>query len=155
MSEPEPTLFWTPELVQRFPSASGPAEAIRLVGDLLVKAGAATEAYVRAAIERERGHPTGLPARIPFALVHTDAPGARRLAASLGIFESAVFFGRMDRPEEKLPVQLVVMLAVPERHMQAELLGRLISALTEPGKAEELVTAPQPTAYDLLSRVAA
>lgn len=148
-------LFWSRDLVRRFRSAAGPDEAIRLVGELLVEAGAATPEHVDAAVQREWEHPTGLPARVPFALVHTDAPGALRLAASVGIFDEPVPFRRMDDPNEVLQVHLVVMLAVPERHMQADLLSRLITALGTRELANRLLELPQEEAYRSLVEAAA
>jgi PTS system galactitol-specific IIA component len=155
MKTVQPSLFRSPDLVSRFGSASGPEEAIRLVGALLVSAGAATPEHVEAAVQREFEHPTGLPARVPFALVHTDAPGALLLAASLGIFEKPVPFRRMDDPNEVLQVRLVLMLTVPERHMQAELLSRLITALARPNVAERLLALPPEAAYMWLVEQAA
>ncbi len=148
-------LFWSPELVRRFPSAADPDQAIRLVGGLLTGAGAVTHDHVEAAVQREHEHPTGLPARVPFALVHTDAPGALRLAASVGIFEQPVPFRRMDDPNEVLQVRIVVMLAVPERHMQAELLSRLITALARTDLANRLIAASDESAYRSLAEAAA
>ncbi|HET7465322.1 MAG TPA: PTS sugar transporter subunit IIA [Candidatus Dormibacteraeota bacterium] len=147
------SLYWSSGLVRRFSSADGPEDAIRLVGNLLIKAGAATAAHVEAAVRREAEYPTGLPASVPFALAHTDAPGALRLAAAVGIFEQPVVFRRMDRPSEMLPVRLVAMLTVPRRHMQAELLSNLIKGLASPGVAEQLLEAPPPDALRLLRGV--
>jgi hypothetical protein len=39
------------------------------------------------------------------------------------------------------------MLTVPERHMQAELLSRLITALARPSVAERLLALPPEAAY--------
>ena len=149
------SLFWSPALLRRFPSAAGPDEAIRLVGALLVEAGAVTPDHVEAAVRREQEHPTGLPAGVPFALVHTDAPGALRLAASVGIFEEPVPFRRMDDPDQVLALRIVVMLSVPERHMQAELLSRMITALARPNVAEKLISLPETAAYSWLAAEAA
>lgn len=149
------SLFWSPGLVARFASATETADAIRMVGRLLVKAGAVTPEHVEAAVQRELEHPTGLPAKIPFALVHTDSPGALLPAASVGIFERPVPFRRMDDPNEVLQVRLVVMLSVPERHMQAELLSRLITALARPPFAERLVAMSAAEAFKSLLEAAA
>ena len=148
-------LFWSPALVRRFASAAGAEEAIRMVGGLMVEAGAVTREHVEGAVRRELEHPTALPARVPFALVHTDAPGALKLAAGLGVFERPVVFRRMDDPAQALPVQIVVMLAVPERHMQAELLSRLITALADPDLAQRLIAATDEGALRVLMEVAA
>ena len=156
-SSPEATqgLFWSPDLVRRFPSAAGPEDAIRLVGGLLIRAGAVTPAHVRAALARELEHPTGLPAAVPFALVHTDAPGALRLAAALGVFAKPVGFRRMDDPTQVLAVHLVVMLAAPDRHMQADLLSQLIGKLTDPDVVRRLLVCAEPEVLRLLSDQAA
>ena len=144
------TLFWSDGLVARFPGARDAADAVRRVGALLVAAGAATPAYVEAAVERETEQPTGLPAPVPFALAHTDAEGALRLAAAVGVFDRAVSFRRMDDPDQELPVRVVAVLAVPTRHLQAEVLSGLLRRLADPELARALLAAPGPEAAALL-----
>ena len=148
-------LFWAPGLVARFDGAADAAEAIRLVGGRLVTAGAVTRRHVEAAIERELKQPTGLPATIPFALVHTDAPGALKAAAALGVFAEPVPFHRMDAPSEVLPVRLVAMLSLPERSRQAETIGALIRTLADGGLAGSLLEVPPARAQRLLAARAA
>ncbi len=130
---------WTPDLVARFSGADSAADAIRLVGGLLVRAGAITPAHVEAAIARESDYPTALPAEIPFALVHTDEPGALEPGAALGIFREPVAFHRMDQPQEVLMVQLVAMLSVPDRSGQADVLKETVDALADRNTAEALL----------------
>jgi len=149
MSDSE--LFWSPGLVARFESAADAAAAVRMVGHLLVAAGAATEAHVEAAVTREERNPTGLPAREPFALVHTDAVGALRLAAGLGLFDEPVAFRRMDDPSTVVEVRAVVFLCVPERERQAELLSALIQALADGSTLREAEALPATAAYRLLA----
>lgn len=144
-------LFWSPKLVRRFPSATDANEAIRLVGTLLVEVAAVTPEHVEATVAREVGHATGLPAAIPFALVHTDEPGALLAAAALGIFGEAVPFRQMDDPDQVLLVRLVVMLSVPERHTQAEVLARLIGILADEERAGRLLEASESEACRILS----
>ena len=132
---------WTPDLVARFSGAYSAAEAIRLVGGLLVRAGAITPAHIEAAVARESDYPTALPAEIPFALVHTDGPGALEPGAALGIFREPVPFHRMDQPEEILMVQLVAMLSVPDRSAQAEVVKGIVDALADGKTARALLDA--------------
>lgn len=113
--------------------AAGAPEAIRSVGGLLVEQGAATPAHVEAMVDREREQPTGLPAATPFALAHSDAPGALRLAVAVGLFASPVRFRRMDAPDVPIDVRMVAALTVPDRAHQATQLSTVIRALTEPG----------------------
>ncbi len=155
MATTQAPLLWGPAAVARFPRAKGPEAAIRMVGALLVRQEAVTPAHVEAAVMREGEHPTGLPAEVPFALVHTDEPGALKLAAALGVFEEPVPFHRMDDPAETLPVRLVVMLSVPDRHGQAEVLSSLVSTLANRALAEQLLDTPEPEAIQRLLEVAA
>ena len=148
-------LFWAPGLVAHFGSAADPADAIRQVGRLLVTAGAATPEHVEAAVERELKQPTGLPAAVPFALVHTDAAGALKPAAALGVFARPVPFRRMDDPWQVLPVRLVVMLCLPERSRQAETLGGLIRTLADGPLAARLLELSPARARRLLATRAA
>lgn len=149
------SLFWAPGLVARFNSAEDPADAIRQVGGLLVAADAATPKHVEAAAGRELKQPTGLPAIVPFALVHTDAAGALKAAAALGVFAHPVPFRRMDHPGQVLPVQLVVMLTVPQRSLQAETLGKLIRTLADGAVATKLLRLEAGAAQCLLAAKAA
>lgn len=149
MSDSE--LFWSPDLVGRFESAPDAAAAVRMVGDLLVAAGAATAAHVEAAVAREEQNPTGLPAREPFALVHTDAAGALRLAAAAGLFDRPVGFRRMDDPAIVVDVRAVVFLCVPDRERQAELLSALIQGLADGSTLREAESLPAAAAYRLLA----
>lgn len=149
------TLFWSTGLIRRFESAADAADAIRQVGTLLVIEGAATPEHVEAAIAREAAQPTALPAPVPFALVHTDAPGANRLAAAVGVFGREVPFRRMDDASVVLPVRLVVMLCVPDRHQQAAWLSALIKAFADPQVANQILEVSPEEARTLLIERAA
>ncbi|HVD00111.1 MAG TPA: PTS sugar transporter subunit IIA [Candidatus Dormibacteraeota bacterium] len=148
-------LFWAPGLVAHFDAATDPGEAIRMVGRLLVAAGAVTPEHVEAMVVREAEHPTGLPAAVPFALAHTDAPGALRAAAALGVFDQPVPFHRMDDPGQVLPVRLVAVLSLPERDRQAETLGGLIRTLADGSLAARLLELSPVRARRLLATRAA
>jgi galactitol PTS system EIIA component len=152
ITTPETTIHWRPEYVGRFATASTAADAIRLVGAMLIAHGAVTSDHVQAAVRREAEFPTGIPAEVPFALVHTDAPGALRLAAALGCFDTPVEFRRMDAPDEILPVQLVVMLAVPHREAQADVLSALVSAFADSGFTRQLLATDAVHAARLLAQ---
>lgn len=146
-----PTLLWAPECIAHFPRVLSAKAAIRMVGSLLIRHQAVTVMHVEAIVRREAEHPTALPAEIPFALVHTDQPGALKLAVGLGIFSGPVPFQRMDNPSETLPVRLVAMLSVPDRGGQAEVLSQLISRLADKAVVERLLTAEPADAARLLN----
>ncbi len=143
--------LWRPGAIERFAAAGNPAEAIRMVGALLVAEGAATLDHVEAAVRREADHPTGLPAEVPFALVHTDEPGALEFAAAMGIFDRPVEFQRMDDARQMLPLRLVIFLSVPRRELQAEILSELIGSLAKREIAEALLEAQPAEALRLMT----
>lgn len=145
-------LFHSARLIACYEGAEDANEAIRLVGALLVRAGAVTQEHVEAAVRRELEYPTGLPSEIPFALVHTDAPGALEMAAALGVFTRPVAFHEMDDRTKTLPVKLVVFLSMPQRHQQAEVLGQLVRLLADATIARRLLTADPAEAKQLLNR---
>ncbi len=148
------TIRVTADCVGRFDTAASPEAAIRLVGSLLVADGAVTVGHVEAAVQREGEHPTGLPAEVPFALVHTDEPGALKLAAGVGVFAEPVLFRRMDDPSIVVPVQLVVMLSVPDRAVQAEVLSELVDAFADPEFAAQLLkSSPPEIAAEIAARL--
>jgi mannitol/fructose-specific phosphotransferase system IIA component (Ntr-type) len=149
------SLFPRPPLVAAFDGAFSSADAIRRVGAMLVADGAATDRHVEGVVAREAEQPTGLPAEEPFALVHSDAPGAMRLAAAIGIFATPVRFRRMDEPYVVLPVRLVVMLTVPDRSHQATVISGLIALMTDADLVRRLLTLPVERARELLRERAA
>lgn len=151
MGASSPGLAWEPRLIACYSQVFSAKAAIRMVGSLLIRERAVTVSHVEGAVRREAEHPTGLPAEIPFALVHTDEPGALKLAVALGIFAGPVPFQRMDNPSETLQVRLVAMLSVPDRGGQAEILSQLISRLADKDIAGQLLSANPDQASRLLN----
>lgn len=138
-AEARPVPIWSPDLLVRTGPCATASDAIREVGSALVSLGVAPTGYLDAILAREAELPTGVPADPPFALAHTEASGADRLAVAIGVLPVPVGFGRMDDPEETLDTRLVVVLAVPERTEHGMTLADLLKALAAPPLAADLV----------------
>lgn len=121
-------------------------QAIRQAADLLTAVGATTAEYAEAAVERERTYPTGLPtAPVGVALPHADR-GACRPALALLTFRTPVSFGEMGADGTRVPVQILVLLAVPAGDTHVQALGALAQLLQQPAFLEGLLRAPTPDA---------
>lgn len=68
--------------------------------------------YADAVIERERAYPTGLPTdEVITALPHASSSYVKKTGVCVVRLQSPVDFGNMGDPDEKLPVELVFLLA--------------------------------------------
>ena len=106
---------------------------IQKLAELLHACGAVKAEYGAAACERERSFPTGLPTRgLYVAIPHAEAEYVNYSAIAVAICNPPVSFGNMANPEEKLPVELVIMAAVSDSSQQVKMLQRLAETLGEP-----------------------
>ncbi|MFV0406194.1 MAG: PTS sugar transporter subunit IIA [Propioniciclava sp.] len=115
-----------------------------------VAAGAVTDTFPAALLEREATHPTGLPTAIPVAIPHADAAHVRTAGMGIAVLETPVSFGVMGGAGAQIDVGIVLMLLVPEAHAQVTVLSRLMEIVQRPtwdaslrlaGNASELAAA--------------
>lgn len=120
-----------PELVRLDLEAASAADAIRAVGASLVAGGYVEERYVAAAVEREATFATGLPT-VPeaIALPHADPAGVLHPAIAVGRLRHPVDFVEMATEGHRLPVRLVLLLALQSKD-QAAVLGALVRGFQE------------------------
>jgi len=122
------------------------ADAVRQAAALLVSIGAATEEYADAAIAREADYPTGLPTQPSgVALPHADQ-GVLRPAISVLTLQQPVTFGEMGTGEPRVPVRVVVMLALPAGDAHVQAIGALAEMIQQPDFVAEAVRAATPDA---------
>lgn len=113
--------------------ASHREEVIRELANLLHEFGAVRAPYAEAVCERERRYPTGLPtAGVYVAIPHADATHVDFAAIAVATCKPPVPFGNMANPEQELPVELVIMAALPDGAGQVLMLKRLADAFGEP-----------------------
>lgn len=100
--------------------------------DLLIKNGFVTEEYRSQVINREKECPTALQFEyITVALAHGDPVGVNDSAMVIERCKDKPKFGLMDNPEEFVPVDMVLLLAVNDPNAHIKILARLIDALSK------------------------
>lgn len=105
-------------------------DALMYLGNKLVTAGFVKETFPDALIEREKVFPTGL--QFPHygvAIPHTDAVHVNETKVAIMTMTNPVEFVQMGSESQKVPVSLVIMLAIKESHSQVEMLQKLMGVL--------------------------
>ena len=89
-------------------------EALRTLSKFLYERGYVKDTYEEALIKREREYPTGLeiPEKINVAIPHADVEHVNKQALVVSIPKKPIKVGRMDDPEEKIDVQLILLLVI-------------------------------------------
>ena len=119
-------------------------EVLGILSDRLYEQGIVKGDYREHVILREKNYPTGLPLKhYKVALPHTDACYVEETRICVAALKEPVEFGTMgSSADEKIPVHLVVMLAIKEQHAQLDVLQELINLIVKNEKMiEELVMA--------------
>lgn len=106
-------------------------DAVRRLGEELVRAGDVSPEYVDEVIRREREFPTGLPTNPPVALPHADPHHVRRSAIAVGVCRSPVSFREMGTPTRTLDVRVIFLLAIREKEEVTTVLRDLVAALRD------------------------
>ena len=110
-----------------------------VLAERLTAAGHVTDAFADAVRTRERQYPTGLPTSVPCAIPHTDPQHVRRSGLAVATLARPVSFGMMGTSgEERLDVELVIMLVLGDGHTQVGALQHLVSRLHDPDAARPL-----------------
>ena len=126
-------------------SAQSSDEVITLLGERLIAMGKVKADYVEALIDRERTMPTGLPlGPINVAVPHSDPAHVVAPAVALATLTKPVSFASMDEPDEQLPVQIVIALALNDKDAQIEMLQAVAGFIQSPSALAALVSARTP-----------
>jgi PTS system galactitol-specific IIA component len=106
-------------------------EIVSILGESLFDAGYVLETFVEAALTRESELPTGLPLAGDYnaAIPHTDIEHVLKPGLALATLTKPVVFHNMVNPEEEVPVQLVILMALDEAKAQVEMLQEIASVL--------------------------
>lgn len=116
---------------------------ITTLGQRLQAAGCVRDTFVQAALDREAQLPTGLPLDGQFnaAIPHTDVEHVITPALALATLTRPVDFRNMIDPDEAVPVQLVILMAMEEPKSQVEMLQEIAGVLQDPDLIARLVAA--------------
>lgn len=97
-------------------------EAIKMLGNVLLKEGYVKDTFTEAVIKREKKYPTGIQCiGCNIAIPHTDSSHVIKPGIAIGTFNGDVFFNKMDNPEEEINTDIIFMLAIKtsETHLGA------------------------------------
>jgi PTS system galactitol-specific IIA component len=116
---------------------------ITALGQRLHDAGCVRDTFVQAALDREAQLPTGLPldGQYNAAIPHTDIEHVITPALALATLARPVEFRNMIDPDEAVPVQLVILMAMEEAKSQVEMLQEIAGVLQDPDLIAKLVAA--------------
>ena len=106
-------------------------DVVTQLGNLLLKAGYVKETFSKAALDREKEMPTGLPLMGNYnaAIPHTDVEHVYKPALALATLTEPITFQNMIAPEEPVPVQLVILMALDKPKAQVEMLQEIAEVL--------------------------
>lgn len=122
------------------------ADAVRQAARLLADVGVVTPDYGEAAVRREAEFPTGLsvePSGV--ALPHADG-GVLRPGVALLTLRAPVAFGAMGTESATIPVQVIVLLALPAGDQHVQAIGALAEMIQQPQFVTEILRAQAPDA---------
>lgn len=112
--------------------AASKEEVLTKLAGLLGKYGYVKESFYQALLEREESYPTGLQTSvIGVAIPHADTGHVIKPALAIATLEAPVFFQAMDNPQEKIPVELVIVMAIKEPAMQLKSLQKIMQILQD------------------------
>ena len=127
------------------PQCTGRDELLRHLAGLMAGQGYVDEVYGDKIVEREASYPTGLQfGDIAIALPHGDPAYVRQSAAAVARCPGVKFHG-MEDPDEEIPVDLVVMLAVKDPDAHLAVLNNLMQMFTKPEMCRDVLKASDPT----------
>ncbi len=118
-------------------------EVVSILGDELYEAGYVLESFVEAALTRESELPTGLPLAGEYnaAIPHTDVEHVKKPGLALATLTKDVVFKNMVSPEEDVPVQLVILMALDKPKAQVDMLQEIAGVLQNASMIEQLMQA--------------
>jgi galactitol PTS system EIIA component len=132
-----------PEAILLHDSASDSTTIIQRLGERLYQLGFVHDGFIEATLRREATMPTGLPlgGDINAAMPHVDLEYVKKPAIALATLQQPVVFHHMVMPEEEVPVQLVIMLALDKPKSQIEVLQEVAALLQQPEVVSGLMAA--------------
>ncbi len=123
--------------------AKTPEQVISQLAEILERKGYVAPTYAPSVIAREATMPTGLPLSEDFAVAmpHTDAVHVLKPGIAIATLAHPVPFGNMEDPDEVLPVRIVFVLALNDKHAQIGMLQTIASLLQTPDRLNAIAAA--------------
>ena len=137
--------FLHPDAVCADLEAADAADVITALADRLLALGKVRPGYAAAVIARERTMPTGLPlGSINVAVPHTDVEHVLSPALAMAVLRHPVLFGSMDDPDERIPVRIVIAMALTNKDAQIDMLQRIAGLIQDEGALGRLAAVRTP-----------
>lgn len=132
-----------PTAIQLHSNAGDSMAVITELGNLLYEAGYVRASFVEAALDREKEMPTGLPLEGKYnaAIPHTEIEHVIKPGLAMATLSKPVTFQNMIIPEEAVPVQLVILMALDQPKAQVEMLQEIASVLQDSKVIDHLMEA--------------
>lgn len=102
-------------------------EVFEKMGKPLIEQGYANDNYVEGLKEREAEFSTGLPTPIGIAFPHTSANYVKKTTFSVAVLDKPVTFIEMGTDDDKVAVEIIIMLTIAESHGYIDMLQKVIS----------------------------
>ncbi|SIQ69141.1 MULTISPECIES: PTS sugar transporter subunit IIA [Acidiphilium] len=124
-------------------AAVSQSDVITALGRKLEMIGKVHGSYVGAVLSREGTMPTGLPLdAIHVAIPHTDPIHVISPAVAVATLNTPVTFASMEDPDEWLPVRVVFLLALNDKHRQLAMLQQIAALIQDGPRLTRIVDAP-------------
>lgn len=134
--------------------AADAEQVLRALASRALASGLVGPGFADAVVERERSYPTGLPTTVPVAIPHAEAGHVLHGGFAVATLSRPVAFGVMGTTEDRIDIEIVVMLLIVEAHQQVDVLTRLIEVFQRDDWDAGLRTASDPAelaaAFDAL-----
>jgi len=129
---PENQFALSEELILVKQSVSNKVELLSKMADLLYRHGHVKDSYKEALLSREEVFPTGLNTQVSgVAIPHADSAHVNHSAIAMATLHQPVDFQAMDNPNNTVPVEIVIMLAIKEPKSQLVMLQNIMRILQQ------------------------
>jgi PTS system galactitol-specific IIA component len=127
---------------------SSKEEALKAVGEALIKAGYAKDNYVEGLIKREKDFPTGLDmGGCGVAIPHTDASYVLKPGLAFGVLKIPVTFTAMGTDDEYVEARLICAMAIDDPNAHLDMVEEILNLLRDKSALESLAKAKNPEEF--------
>lgn len=129
-------------LVLKLTNVNTDKEVLTALANHLYEEGYVTKDYNQSILEREEMFPTGLSTgAINIAIPHADIKNVKKGALCVGITETPVQFSAMDEPDDKIDVNIIIMMALEEAHGHMEMLKKAVELIKNQNELKRILEA--------------
>lgn len=121
---------------------SSSVEALKKMSQLLYRYGYVKHSYLESIIEREKKYPTGLPSDKPMvAIPHTNFELVNKTTFCIATLSQPVEFECMENSSKRIPIEIIIMLAIREPKGQIEMLQKIVDIIQNQSIKNKLMQA--------------